>query len=260
MGFKNFLQNRVFRFRFRFWFPPLILIEKKQNKFVTSVHRKPTFTGQYTRWESFGPKKRNTNLIGIFFHRTLEIFSEEKLASELNTIRRILRKNGYIEDVINLGIKKKISGFRAPKHEGPEKCLVSLKIPWIGNVSLKFEKQTKNVVNKCFGTVFTRVIFLTRKMMPSIRKDRLPSIQRSNVVYKYLCHCDSAYVGRTSQRLEDRITLNSSATKPDKLLPQRSCKTSVSNPNSDSAIGLHLLQNKNCADNYNNNVYDFGYR
>ena len=32
-----------------------ILIEKKRNKFVTSVYRKPTFTGQCTRWESFGP-------------------------------------------------------------------------------------------------------------------------------------------------------------------------------------------------------------
>ena len=179
-------------------------MEKKQNKFVTSVYRKPTFTGQYTRWESFGPKKkRNTNLIGILVYQALEICSEEKLAPELNAIRRILWKNGYPEDVINLGIK--ISGFGAPKREGPEKCPVSLKIPWIANVSLKFEIQTKNAVNKCFGSTFTRVIFSTRKTMPSICKDRLPSIHRSNVVYKYLCHCGSVYVGRTSQRLEDRI-------------------------------------------------------
>ena len=237
-----------------------ILKEKKQNKFVTSVYRKPTFTGQYTRWESFGSKKRNTNLIGTLVHRALEICSEEKLASEMNTIRRILRKNGCPEDIINLGIKKKISGFTASKREVPEKCSVYLKIPWIGNVSLKFKKQTKNAANKCFGSVFTRAIFLTRKMMPSIRKNRLPSIQRSNVIYKYLCHCDSVYVGRTSQRLEDRINQHipkfiRTQTKPDKPLPQRSCKTSVSNLNSDSAIGLHLLQNKNCADDYNNNMF-----
>ena len=97
--------------------------------------------------------------IGTLAHRALEICSEEKLVS-LNTIRRILRKNGYPEDVINLGIKKKISGFRAPKREEPEKCPVYLKIPWIGNVSLKFEKQTKIAVNKCFGSVFTRVDLL----------------------------------------------------------------------------------------------------
>ena len=127
-----------------------ILTEKKQNKFVTSVYKKPTFTGQYTRWESFGPKKRNTNLVGTLVHRALEICFEEKLASELNTIRRILQKNSYPGDVINLGIKKKISGFRAPKREEPEKYPVYLKIPWIDNVSLKFEKQTKNAVNKCF--------------------------------------------------------------------------------------------------------------
>ena len=63
---------------------------------------------------------------------------------------------GYPKDVINLGIKKKISGFKASKREGSEKCSVYWKIPWIGNVSLKFEKQTKNAVNKCIGSVFTR--------------------------------------------------------------------------------------------------------
>ena len=177
-------------------------------------------------------------MIGTLVHRALGICSEEKLASEMKTIRRILQKNGYPEDVINLGIKKKISGFRASKREVPRKCPVYLKIPWIAYVFLKFEKQTKNAVNKCFGSVFTRVIFLTKKMMPSIRKDRLPSIQKSNVVYKYLCHCDSVYVGTTSQRSEDRINQHipkfiRNQTKPDKLLSQRSCKTSVSNPNSD---------------------------
>jgi len=32
-----------------------VKIEKETNKFLTSVYRKPTFIGQYTRWDSFGP-------------------------------------------------------------------------------------------------------------------------------------------------------------------------------------------------------------
>ena len=41
-----------------------VLLEKSNKKFITSVYRKPTFTGQYTRLDLFGPKKRKINLIG----------------------------------------------------------------------------------------------------------------------------------------------------------------------------------------------------
>ena len=32
-----------------------VLVTKSNNKFITSVYRKPTFTGQYIYWNSFGP-------------------------------------------------------------------------------------------------------------------------------------------------------------------------------------------------------------
>ena len=43
-----------------------VLVTKSDNKFITSVYRKPTFTGQYIHWNSFGPKQRKTNLIDTF--------------------------------------------------------------------------------------------------------------------------------------------------------------------------------------------------
>jgi len=237
-----------------------VLIEKTNIKFLTSIYRKPTFTGQYIRWNSFSSKKQKTNLIGTLVHRALEICSKEKLEPELDNIRNILRKNGYPVGIINEGIQKKISSFKAPKSEGPHKCPVYLKIPWIGNVTLKFEKQIKSAVNRCFGSVKLRTVFSSIKMLPSIHKDVLPTLQRSNVVYKYTCHCDSVYVGRTSQRLEDRIKQHipkqiRNRTETEKQLPTRECKVKKSNPISDSAIGLHLLQNKNCANNYNVNQF-----
>ena len=38
-------------------------VEKCSSKFITSIYRKPTFTGQFIRWNSFSPQKRKTNLI-----------------------------------------------------------------------------------------------------------------------------------------------------------------------------------------------------
>ena len=40
-----------------------VLVEKSPSTFITSIYRKPTFTGQYLRWNSFNPWKRETNLI-----------------------------------------------------------------------------------------------------------------------------------------------------------------------------------------------------
>ena len=40
-----------------------VLVEKNDHEFVTSIYRKPTFTGQYISWNSFCPMKLKTNLI-----------------------------------------------------------------------------------------------------------------------------------------------------------------------------------------------------
>ena len=60
-----------------------VLVEKSNKKFITSVYRKFTFTGQYIRWDSFGPKKRKTNFIGTLVHRALKICSPKKFSSEI---------------------------------------------------------------------------------------------------------------------------------------------------------------------------------
>ena len=46
-----------------------VLVTKPDNKFITSVYRKPTFTSQYIHWNSFGPKQRKTNLIDTLTDR-----------------------------------------------------------------------------------------------------------------------------------------------------------------------------------------------
>ena len=40
-----------------------VLVRREQNRFTTSVYRKPTFTGLYTRWDSYCPTCRKIALI-----------------------------------------------------------------------------------------------------------------------------------------------------------------------------------------------------
>ena len=84
-----------------------VLVETNDHEFITSVYRKPTFTGQYTRWNSFCPMKKNNNLISTLVHRALVICSKSTLENELSNIRSILINNGYPEAIINTVMTKK---------------------------------------------------------------------------------------------------------------------------------------------------------
>ena len=144
--------------------------------------------------------------------------------------------------------------------EGPKKCPIYLKLPWIGENSLKFERKIKLSTNNCFGAVQPRMIFSTRRILPAIHKDVLPTFQQSNVVYEYVCHCDSWYVGRTSQRLQDRIRQHVpksiwNRTSQERKQPERPGKLANSIPHCDSAIGNHLLHNQKCASHYKDNQF-----
>ena len=48
-------------------------------------------------------------------------------------------------------------------------------------------------------------VYNTRVMLPPSKKDSVPTTQKSCVVYEFSCLCEAQYVGRTTQRLADRI-------------------------------------------------------
>ena len=50
-----------------------------------------------------------------------------------------------------------------------------------------------------------RSAFISRQMLPASRKDVPEAIQKSFLIYEYKWHCDSRYVGRTTQPVQDRI-------------------------------------------------------
>ena len=167
-----------------------VLVEKHDTEFITSVYRKPTFTGQYLRWNSFNPRKQKISLITTLVHRALIICSKGKFSIELDNIRSIMAENGYPDHVVNSSITRKIRNFLRPPSYGPKKCPVYLHLPWLGAISTRFEKQVASAVQRCYFSVEPRVVF-TRKLLPASKKDVLPGSQQSNIVYEFSCHCDS---------------------------------------------------------------------
>ena len=105
-----------------------------------------------------------------------------------------------------------------------------------------------------------RVVYSTNELPFATNKNVLPALQKNNVIYQFSCHCDSRYVGRTSQRLQDRIkqhvpkSIRFCSSSQKRLLPARRCKSSTQSNTqslaSDSTIRLHVLQNPTCAQHY----------
>ena len=86
-------------------------------------------------------------------------------------------------------------------------------------------------------------------------RNSVPTTQKSCVVYEFSCRCEAPYVGRTTQRLADRIKQHvpTSIRMKNTIireLPLRMCKNSNSKMKNDSVIGQHLIKNPECAKTY----------
>ena len=133
------------------------------------------------------------------------ICSKSKLDPKLGKICSILLENGYLEHTINSVFKQKLQQLNSNLVYTVEKCPVYLHIPLIGNVLIKFKKQITSAVKCCFFSVEPCVILITRQLLPASKKDVLSSHYHSNVIYQFVCHCNSWYVDRMSQCLKERI-------------------------------------------------------
>ena len=98
------------------------------------------------------------------------------------------------------------------------------------------------------GGVLPRVIFKSRGILPAAQKDVLPILSNSDVIYQYTCHCDSRYVGRTSQRLQARVTQHIP-----KYITNLSASLEGRKPS--SSIAKHLVDHPECRKHYNDGQF-----
>ena len=172
--------------------------------FETTIYRKPTFTGLYTRWDSFTAERYKTNLIRCLVNRAVRICSSNLLSMEIEKVKQIFCNNGYplaiIDRVVESTLNKKVRPF------GPQKCPVYLRLPWKGKRPAdSVERAVAKAVHSAYPTCAVKVVYGSQPAFPSCVKDVLPTLQKSNVIYLFKCWCGSQYVGKTTQRLENRV-------------------------------------------------------
>ena len=218
-----------------------VQISRKDGVFERTVYRKPTFTGIYTRWDSFCPTSQKIGLMRSLTSRARRICSMSTLPDEIQTLRTIFAENGYPGNLIERYVRmENTAGSITTKHaETNSSKFVTLQLPWIGRASTTFVSEIRGAIKNSFADVEPRVVFRTTKAFSGRHKDILPTFSRSSVIYEFMCGCGRNYVGRTNQCLSERIKQH---------IPEQLLKT---NPNVkatsyDSGITKHLKRSKVC--------------
>ena len=181
-----------------------------------SVHRKPTHTRLYNKWESLAPLKYKTNLIRNLLHRVHRICSNSRLLeNEIQAITNLLKKNGYAgwiiqnttqiflnkqRDIKNLN-KCDLSTKRSNKQIP---VLVFFKLQYLHRISTQIEKEIRDFLEHYeIRLEMSHCTFSIGKSFPY--KDRQSLLHSVGVVYQLTCSCGQKYIGQAKRNLIARL-------------------------------------------------------
>ena len=117
-----------------------VKIIRENNKFTTSVYRKPAVSGVFTNFESFLPYSYKCALIFSLLYRAFNLYSNfELFHKEIENLKNIFRKNGYPVNFPDFCIKKYLNNLYVKKEVyllTPKKQLTVV-LPFLGKNSLQ---------------------------------------------------------------------------------------------------------------------------
>ena len=169
---------------------------------VTSVYRKPTFTGMCLQWDSYCPVKHKVGLVKCVVDRARRICSKSKLQDELEYLKTMFEANGYPSNVT----KKYITEETTPTSEKPtdDTPRIVLRLPYVGE-KCNIVRRVRTSVRRTFGEINLVIVYNSRRAL-TMKKEVLPSQLISKIIYAFECgQCASRYVGRILQHLSARI-------------------------------------------------------
>ena len=193
-------------------------------KFSSTIHRKDTFSGVYTNFESFMPETYKRGLLSTLLYRAYMVSSTYLgFHEEIEKLKKIFSKNGYRTKFIDRCIYKfldKLYGKKDLVTTVPRKE-VSIMLPFLGSVSWKMKKDLVQSLRSAAPFCKLKIIFKTSKRLSSCFnfKDRFPKSLIGGVIYKYTCAtCNCSYVGCTKRywekRLEEHLHISALTGKP----------------------------------------------
>ena len=188
-----------------------VKICRKNGKFVTSVYRKPTFSGVFTNYESFIPVYQKRELLHTLLHRSFSICCDFKsFHFEIDHLKTILIKNNYPSNFIDSCIKSFLIKLYTPKVIVPNvpKRNVFVKLPFLGSTSFQSQKKLQKLFSDKLTPCNLKIVFTSLVRVKSffIFKYNLPKMLLSGLVYKYNCgDCNATSYVKIRHHFEVRI-------------------------------------------------------
>ena len=180
----------------------------------TTIYFKNTHTAQYTNFSSYMPWSLRTAWVKSLFHRALTICSTKVLFNEqIGNIRRFMSWNGFPRYVrnslINRLLKRNDKNNRKQVEQIDQRPDIWFNIPYAGS---KGEFLVKSLVRKMRRFLKKDVGIVVRYRNKNLgiycsTKDKIPSDQRSNIIYEIKCPgCGGTYIGKTDRCLSIRLS------------------------------------------------------
>ena len=187
-----------------------IRIKNEGNRFSTSVYRKKTSIGLFTRFHNFTPMSHKIGLIKCLIPRAFKISSSYFIFhNELEKIKILPQKNMYPKNVIDNQIKIFIDKqFTVDSGTSSEKQkTLHYNLSYIGHFSHAAKKKLRHICDRFRKDFDIKIAFSPLKLSSFFSfKDTLPKSLQSYVVYQYTCAgCKACYVGETKRHLSTRI-------------------------------------------------------
>ena len=121
-----------------------IKISRDNNRFLTSVDRKPTFSGVFTNFDSYIPLSYKSGSISSLLYRAFKLCSNfDIFQQEITFLKVIFKRNGYPSNFIDKCVKTILDKMFIEKKVfsvEQKKELVCV-LPFIGKKSLQLRSQ-----------------------------------------------------------------------------------------------------------------------
>ena len=189
-----------------------IIRNEQANTFMTSLYRKPTFSGMYTNFKSFICTKYKYSLISSLLYRVFMICSDfNSIITEIEKLKIIWLKNAFPMRVIDrmiLNFFNKIYIPKIPVHTVPKMKLI-LSLEYLGKYSLEIKKRLERATKEQIPFCKINIVFSSKLKLRNLFtfKDKVPKNLKSLVLYKFTCSdCNVTYIGKTSRHYQVRFS------------------------------------------------------
>ena len=174
-----------------------VKICRENNKLTTSVYRKPTFSGVFTNFRSFMPTVYKFRLVYTLLHCCFNITSSyEKFHNEINTLKQILKLNGYPTQFIDRSIKQFLQKLYVTKtiQDTVNKKQLLIVLPFLGVQSFLVRKRIESCIRNIIPYCSLRIVCQSKTRLSSLFwfKDIMPKEISSHLVYNFTCSCCNA--------------------------------------------------------------------